>query len=114
MCSFSLYALVFKPAPTQPSMKSPTNPSVAGPRVPNTSRLPSTSGAPNGGPPRVPGQCKVTGCTKPCFNDKGHVHEFCGRTHAEYYKKMQAVAHPTPTMINNLIGNTIGTQGMTT
>ena len=57
-----------RPAVTQTSMGPPTIP-----------------GAPI--PPTVPGQCKIPGCTRPCFVEKGRAHEFCGRTHAEVYKK---------------------------
>ena len=78
--------IVFKPAPTQASVGPPT--------------MPNTSGAPVSGSPSVPaGQCKVPGCTKPCYAEKGRIYEFCGRTHADHYSKlmMQQGPHPTPT-----------------
>ena len=86
ICIFVFYFnVVFSPRPvvTQTNMGPPTMP-----------------GAPSGGPPpTAPGQCKIPGCTKPCFVEKGRVHEFCGRTHAELYKKQQKQQAPQPTPI---------------
>jgi len=67
--------------------------------------------APNSGPmhmasaPTNPGQCKVPGCTKPCFIEKGRVHEFCGKTHADLYKKsvmQQQQPHPAAPVMYKL------------
>lgn len=59
---------------------------------------PTMPGAPSGGPPPTgPSQCKIPGCTKACFVEKGRVHEFCGRSHAELYKKQQKQQAPQPT-----------------
>ena len=31
--------------------------------------------------------CKLSGCNRPCFKEpNGHVHDFCGRTHAREYQ----------------------------
>ena len=79
------FNLVFNPRPavTQTSMGPPTMP-----------------GAPSSGPPTASGQCKIPGCTRPCFVEKGRAHEFCGRTHAELYKKQQKqTPQPTPTVM---------------
>lgn len=31
--------------------------------------------------------CKLPGCSRPQFSEYGVVHEFCGRTHAEMYRR---------------------------
>ena len=89
---------MFNPRPvvTQTSMGLPTMP---GP----PSMGPPSMKPPSSGPPTTPGQCKIPGCTKPCFVEKnGRAHEFCGKTHADLYKKsmpVQQVPRPTPTMM---------------
>ena len=36
-----------------------------------------------------PPECKMPGCNKQCYvENNGHVHEFCGKTHAGQYKAM--------------------------
>ena len=93
----------------------PSNPSGAGPGVPNISGPPYTSGAPISGPPSVPGQCKVPGCTKPCYVEKGRVHDFCGRKHAEQYKlMMQQLPQPASSVMYKLPSDSSGTPGMGT
>ena len=34
-----------------------------------------------------PSCCKLPGCTRPRFVEHGIPHDFCGRTHADLYRK---------------------------
>ena len=39
--------------------------------------------------PEVP-VCQMSGCKKPCYvENNGHVHDFCGKTHAREFKTMK-------------------------
>ena len=32
--------------------------------------------------------CRMPGCNKPCYSEKGKIYDFCGWTHATEYKDM--------------------------
>lgn len=82
---------VLRPAP--PAYSSPQfptqmmGPSIGGPRA---SMPPSGVMAPGGVP-----KCKIHTCNKPCYVEKGgRVHDFCGKSHADLYKKTMAQQAP--------------------
>ena len=79
----------------------PAPPAQSSPQFPTQMMGPSTGGPPASMPPSgvmAPGgvpKCKIHTCNKPCYVEKGgRVHDFCGKSHADLYKKTMAQQAP--------------------
>ena len=97
MCVYlPLIVTVITPVPQPaPPPKFPTQMKPAADTGQPTGSLPASMPPSGAMAPGVVPKCKIPNCAKPCFVEKnGRVHEFCGRGHAELYRKSMTQQAP--------------------